>query len=513
MERPDNVNTLTDRLIYQPRFDCGSGALTGARLHAVASSGPAAVVLSAADGLDTLHEACTQAAEWSRRLGRPLTLTLSARLELLCDPVFAQGLNGLLLDSGLAAHGLQFDIVTSDGDIADAIDGLQHLKRCGIRLALDVSSPANAHLAWVGRLPLDCLEVPAALAQDVVNAPEGIAIARALVLRAHRLKLGVCVAGVDEAGTATAMTAAGCDEIEGPLVGAALPAEAFDALVVADRRIDATLLRGERPARTLLLVDDEANILSALRRLLRREGYAILTASSGEDGLAQLAANAVDVIVSDQRMQGMTGVEFLRKAKDMAPDSVRMVLSGYTDLQSVTDAINEGAIYKFLTKPWDDAMLIANIEEAFRRKLLTDENRRLSGELKAANAELERINAQLKNLLADRERRLGMEETALSLTHEALTVVPVPLLGVDPGGMIALANAAAETLFAGQQALIGVDIEEILPEQLAPLLSTGQGCLDVKCGDHRFRVEAHPLGEGPLHHGTLLSFIRRSDTP
>ena len=126
------------------------------------------------------------------------------------------------------------------------------------------------------------------------------------------------------------------------------------------------------PKYRLLLVDDEENILSSLRRLLRRDGYTILTATGGLAALELLATHPVDVIISDQRMPGMTGVEFLRKAKDMHPDSVRLMLSGYSDLQSVTDAINEGAIYKFLSKPWDDAMLRANIEEAFRRKLLAN---------------------------------------------------------------------------------------------------------------------------------------------
>ena len=109
--------------------------------------------------------------------------------------------------------------------------------------------------------------------------------------------------------------------------------------------------------RTLLLVDDEENILAAMRRVLRREGYRILTAGSGQEGLELLAANPVDVIVSDQRMPNMSGVEFLRQARAMYPETVRIVLSGYTELQSITDAINEGAIYKFLTKPWEDELI------------------------------------------------------------------------------------------------------------------------------------------------------------
>ena len=118
---------------------------------------------------------------------------------------------------------------------------------------------------------------------------------------------------------------------------------------------------------TLLLVDDEENILRSLVRQLRGEGYRILTATGGAEALQILAANEVHVILSDQRMPAMSGSEMLSHAKELYPDTVRMVLSGYSDLASVTDAINRGNIYRFLFKPWDDDLLRENIREAFDR--------------------------------------------------------------------------------------------------------------------------------------------------
>jgi response regulator RpfG family c-di-GMP phosphodiesterase len=116
----------------------------------------------------------------------------------------------------------------------------------------------------------------------------------------------------------------------------------------------------------LLLVDDEENILAALTRLLRREGYLIHRANNGADGLELLRQYDIGVIVSDQRMPEMTGVEFLFKAKEMYPDTVRIILSGHTDHKSISDAINQGTVYKFLTKPWDDKQLRDDIREAFQ---------------------------------------------------------------------------------------------------------------------------------------------------
>ena len=119
--------------------------------------------------------------------------------------------------------------------------------------------------------------------------------------------------------------------------------------------------------RTLLLVDDEENIRRSLVRVLRRDGYHILQAAGGQEGLTILQEHPdVGVIISDQRMPEMTGTEFLSRVREACPDTVRIVLSGYTDLNTVTDAINEGAVYKFLTKPWEDDLLRANVEEAFR---------------------------------------------------------------------------------------------------------------------------------------------------
>ena len=148
--------------------------------------------------------------------------------------------------------------------------------------------------------------------------------------------------------------------------------------------------------RTLLLVDDEENITNAMVRLLRRDGYNILRANSGKAGLDLLTQHKVGVIISDQRMPEMTGVEFLSRVKELYPDTVRIVLSGYTELNSVTDAINRGAIYKFLTKPWEDDLLRANVEEAFRYHEMKMENARLNMALQQANDMLQTINHELE---------------------------------------------------------------------------------------------------------------------
>ncbi|VAX09800.1 diguanylate cyclase/phosphodiesterase (GGDEF & EAL domains) with PAS/PAC sensor(s) [hydrothermal vent metagenome] len=130
--------------------------------------------------------------------------------------------------------------------------------------------------------------------------------------------------------------------------------------------------------RNLLLVDDERNIQSSMRRALKQDGYNIYCADSGKDALDILAQHKIHVIISDQRMPGMTGSELFGEVSQHFPETIRIVLSGYADFSAVTDAINQGAIYKFLTKPWDDSLLRGHVTEAFQRYELSWHNRQLT---------------------------------------------------------------------------------------------------------------------------------------
>lgn len=220
--------------------------------------------------------------------------------------------------------------------------------------------------------------------------------------------------------------------------------------------------------RTLLLVDDEENITSALVRLLRRDGYNILRANSGEAGLELLAHNEVGVIISDQRMPGMNGVEFLSKVREAYPDTVRIVLSGYTELNSVTDAINRGAVYKFLTKPWEDDLLRANVEEAFQRYEMRRENARLTKELESANQELVKINHELEQRVEEKTREVLRNLNVLQVSQEVLERLPVAVIGIGDDGIIAIANRSALRIFSkdGSRILLGEMAADVIPAEL-----------------------------------------------
>ena len=130
---------------------------------------------------------------------------------------------------------------------------------------------------------------------------------------------------------------------------------------------------------TLMFVDDERAITKALHRLFRKDGYHILTASSGMEGLELLekAKNPISLIISDQRMPQMNGAQFLERAKKIFPDAIRFLLTGYSDMDAVVDAVNKGEIHRYLTKPWNDDDLLLQVRQSLEQFELLVENRRL----------------------------------------------------------------------------------------------------------------------------------------
>jgi len=137
-----------------------------------------------------------------------------------------------------------------------------------------------------------------------------------------------------------------------------------------------TDVKTETPVK-VLFVDDERKILGSLRRLMLDEDVQVFTASSGEDGLEVLRNNPeIGVIVSDQRMPGLSGVSFLKQSRKIAPDAYRIVLSGYADMYAAMDAINQGGAWRYMTKPWNDDDMVGAIRQAAQQYQVESENRK-----------------------------------------------------------------------------------------------------------------------------------------
>jgi len=167
---------------------------------------------------------------------------------------------------------------------------------------------------------------------------------------------------------------------------------------------------------TLLLLDDEQDILNALKRLLRKN-FTLVTFTEGQVALDYLRENTVDLIMSDMRMPNMDGAQFLEKSRDLHPHAIRLLLTGYSDMDSTIRAINEGGVYCYIGKPWDNDALKMTLDKAAEHYVLRKEAKELSANLLSANKELESFNKSLEEKVALRTSALEASKQKL---HGAL---------------------------------------------------------------------------------------------
>jgi response regulator RpfG family c-di-GMP phosphodiesterase len=183
--------------------------------------------------------------------------------------------------------------------------------------------------------------------------------------------------------------------------------------------VTAMLSESDAPL-TLLCVDDEPNILNSLRRLLRPHGYRVLTAAGGAEGLEVIASTSVDLVLSDMRMPQMDGAQFLEQVKLRAPHAVRILLTGYADLSATIAAINDAGVDRYISKPWDDAVVVEVVKNALERKVLAAEKARLERLTVQQNLELMKLNATLESKVQARTGELAEALAALQEVHGKL---------------------------------------------------------------------------------------------
>jgi len=256
--------------------------------------------------------------------------------------------------------------------------------------------------------------------------------------------------------------------------------------------------------KALLCVDDETHILAALKRLLRQEDYRIFTAESGEEGLATLEKHPIQVVLSDQRMPQMTGIEFLQKVKELYPDTIRVVLSGYADAHVIVEAINQGEVFRFIGKPWNDDELKAVIRQCFEHYDILKQNRELIQQTRVQNEELRKLNDTLEEMVEERTR-------SLQHSQEILEHLPVGVIGISREGMIIITNRAAQKIVSSLGLVLpGSDMDGNIPHEIKAEVisrmkdgSSGEIYHDNWDGKS-MKVYIQPLGQPGAIRGCLL---------
>jgi diguanylate cyclase (GGDEF)-like protein/PAS domain S-box-containing protein len=319
-------------------------------------------------GSFALHSACRQARAWIDAGAEDFSISVNVSPAQMQRPGFVAEVRRTLAEFKLPPRCIELELTESmmTGNIERVSGTMRSLKALGVKLSLDDFGTGYSSLNYLRRFPIDTLKIDQSFVQDISTDPGAAGVCRAIITLGHQLGMTVLAEGVQTAAQVGYLRRNECDFFQGYYF--CKPVSAAQALEILRHRYLAHEGIEQPPEQqpTLLLVDDEENILNALVRMLRRDGYRILTATGAEAALDILGRNDVQVVISDQRMPGISGTELLSKVKDMYPETVRMVLSGYTDLAAVTSAINQGAIYKFLTKPWDDEDLRLQVRDAFR---------------------------------------------------------------------------------------------------------------------------------------------------
>ncbi|MGZ5001349.1 MAG: EAL domain-containing protein, partial [Methylomonas sp.] len=357
LDRLDMTNDLRralerDELVlyYQPQMSLRNGEIIGCEAlvrwrHPRRGLLPPSQFISLAEdtglivaiGEWVLRTACLQNKAWQDAGLPALTMSVNVSAHQFATRNMVERVAAILQETGIAPNTLELELtesaVMSDAD--EFVRATEILKGLHISLAIDDFGTGFSSLSYLKRFAIDRLKIDISFVRDITQDPNSASIALAIISMSHNLKLSVIAEGVETEAQLNFLRLRGCDEMQGFYFSEPLPAADFEQML-RERRKLVFPPGAELPTQTILVVDDEPNILSSLRRLLRHEGYNILTAESGQAGLEQMAGHDVGVVIADSRMPQMGGAEFLGKVRIMYPDTVRIMLSGYTDLKAVT---------------------------------------------------------------------------------------------------------------------------------------------------------------------------------
>ena len=326
-----------------------------------------------------MNEACRINRSWQDQ-GLPpmrMAVNLSAR-QFQDGDIHAMVKNALEL-SQLDPQWLELEL--TEGIVLlnaeSVISTMQSLVDVGVSYALDDFGTGYSSLSYLQRLPVERLKIDRSFVSDITANAGDAAIARAVVGMAHSLHMTVIAEGVETEGQLGYLRDLGCEEIQGFYFSRPLSEQDFVALLQSGRGIAPTPKAAARE-RVLLLVGGELESLQQLRTIVAHEKYRLIHAADAKKGFESMAVNHVGVVLCDQSMPDMSGMEFLERVGELYPEAIRIVVSESIGKGAVLDAVNNGSIYKFLAKPWSEALATACLRDAFRLFELGQLNRELT---------------------------------------------------------------------------------------------------------------------------------------
>jgi diguanylate cyclase (GGDEF)-like protein/PAS domain S-box-containing protein len=335
-----------------------------------------------------LRTACAQAKAWRGMGYSDLSVAVNLSARQFQQQNVPELVRRLLAHAGLDPQYLELELTESMlmQDSETLTQTLRELKAIGVVLSLDDFGTGFSSLSYLRRFPFDIVKIDQTFVRGVIDRVDDASLTRAIIAMARSLSLTTVAEGVETEAQMGFLRAHQCDAFQGYYFSRPVQADQMTALLAEGKHLPVDRSSRDSAVTTLLLVDDNENDLALLVRSLQGERYRILSAANARQALELLALHRVGVVVADDRMPGMSGVEFLSRVKGLYPHSWRIMLTGHGDLQSVTAAVNEGGVQKFLTKPWDDALLRAHVADGFRRYQVAADTDQLTQQMKAAGA-------------------------------------------------------------------------------------------------------------------------------
>ena len=315
-----------------------------------------------------LNAVCAQIKQWQQQGidPRPVAVNLSARQFQVKN--LADAVGRALRQHKVAPELLKLELTESllMSDAEESVQTLYHLKILGVQLSVDDFGTGYSSLAYLKRFPLDELKIDREFIRDAVSDPDDAAITLTIINLAHSLKLKVVAEGVETEGQLNFLRYHGCDEIQGYYFAKPVTADLCAAMLQGDRRLPPPQSTAISNSIALLLVSENEQGLQLLTQAFSADSFRLLIAKNATDGFEILAQNRIDVVICDNDITSMSGVQFLTRVRKLYANTLRVLASSGDDAPTLTRATNMAGIHLFLPGTWTAERLRSEVRDTLQ---------------------------------------------------------------------------------------------------------------------------------------------------
>ena len=379
-------------LHYQPQVDLETGRILGAEAlirwhhpeHGIVSPAKFIPVVEETElaipiGRWVMKTAASAAVRWSETLLSGVSVSANVSPRHITNGTLAADVEAVLESTGLQPRLLKLEILESAvlADMDSALLELERVRQLGVSLALDDFGTGYSSLSYLKQMPVNTLKIDRMFVQNVVSDPDDAAIVAATISMAHNIGLHVVAEGVETNAQLVHLTRMGCDQLQGYLASKPLPEEELRQLLNTGSALVQSQAERDLSDRKALVVEDEDFQRKFVTRLLEAQGWQVTGVANAEDAWDILASEDIMVVVADHYLPGISGVEFLEKARRLYPDVIRVLASSVDDVQTIVAAVNRSGVFKFLPKPIDGTVIRDAMDDAYERARALRQSARL----------------------------------------------------------------------------------------------------------------------------------------